>query len=303
MAKVLIHIGYRKAASTFIKNWFTNHPQLHYENRKIAGFSKTTALLSFIGNNNPADIQYYILSDNFTLFRGEKPEKTKLNIQNYQKQSCDLLYSLFPNAKILIITRAPKSAILSEYNESIKNGGHLTFNELSLLPETHSYFEAILDYNFTINLYYRKFGLDNVIVLPYELLADNPESFINYLEQSMNIKHVPVTSTSLNPSLSPNDSYWLLKISKIFYLFSRPFGKIGKKLYYSYCKWLEKRNSQKRKLFILIKILSSIFGYKKENIILSEELVNSYKISSEIFQNLTVYKKYLNLYCPTKRND
>jgi hypothetical protein len=297
MAGVLIHIGYRKAASTFIKEWFSKHPQLYFSSKKITGFSKTTDIFKFIDSNNPIDFKYFVLSENFTLYRGPKPEKTKKNIQEYQANSCNLLYSLFPNAKILIVTRAPESSILSEYNESIKNGGHCSFKELLSSPSAYTYFECISDYNFTIKLFYNTFGIHNVIVLPYELLKDNPDSFIDHLAQSLKIEPFSAISSRLNSSLSPNDTFWHLKISKAIYTLSKPFGKFGNKSYHTYCNWLEKRDIHKKSFFILIKILTFLFGKKNKHIDIPEQLTEQLKISLEILNNIPEYQKYLDLYC------
>ena len=41
----LIHIGYAKAGSSFLRSWFAQHPQLAYAEGGIAGFPDVHALV------------------------------------------------------------------------------------------------------------------------------------------------------------------------------------------------------------------------------------------------------------------
>jgi hypothetical protein len=296
MARVLIHIGYRKAASTFIKDWLTNHPNLLYNNFRIGGFSNTYELVKSVNQTRNNQISYYTISDNFTLYRNSAKQKNKENIQSYQLQSCKLLRQLFTDAKILIITRAPETAIVSEYNELLKNGNHFSSEELLKMDLSKSYFSGIYDYNFLINLYYEHFGRKNVIVLPYELLKDNPTKFISHIEDSLQLAHFEYIKEPINRGLSPNDKYWYLKISKFIFALCRPFGKAGQKVYDQYRKWLGYKSDRKNKLKSLVWLLTLLNGKQKEKIEIPQDLLKILKEKATILNEIEVYHPYANQY-------
>jgi len=296
MANILIHIGYRKAASTFIKEYFKAHDQLYFYNNKILGFNNTFEICKFIDNNEFLNIKYFATSYNFTLYN-DYSIKTKEKIHDYQYSACNLLYNIFPNAKILIITRAPESLILSEYIEAIKNGGYNNFNELIQNKTTISYLEGILDYNFTINLYSNTFGKNNVIVIPFELLQKNQSLFIKYLENKLNILNIDFKLSHINPSLTKNQAYWLLKISKLIHFVLIRFGKLGKFLYANYTYWLGKNSFKNRKFYILIKILTLLFGSKKENIKIPNDIIFNLKKHTTELKNINIFNNFIHLYC------
>lgn len=294
MANVLIHIGYRKAASTFVRELFINHPQLHFKHTGIAGFNNTLELVSLSDSEKKS---YYVLSDNYTFYRGKNPPKTKENIQNYQVNACKILKNIFPNAKILIITRSAKSSILSGYFELIKNGHHLSSKELLSQKESKSNLEGHLDYNFLVSLYIKTFGEKSVIVLPYELLKESPDIFLNHIEKELGLNHFSLPLSSINPSLTPNENYWYLMFSKFIFACCKPFGSIGEYFYNNYIKWMGKKRLYKKRLKYIVNILTILFGKKEENVELPDELIEELKAKATIFRTIPIYEKYLHLYC------
>lgn len=294
MANVLIHIGYRKAASTFIKDFFINHPQLHFQHNGIAGFNSTKDIATYTEADKTA---YFVFSDNFTYYRGNKPIKTKENIEQYQINSAKTLYEIFPHSKILIITRAPHSSILSAYYESIKNGYHLNSEERLHLPIAKSNLIGHYNYTFLISLYYKTFGKNNVIVIPYELLQDEPDKFLRYLEDELKLEHHAISMSPVNQSLTANENYWYLQFSRFVFSLCSSFGKTGLYFYKRYIIWMGKNRLKKKKLKYLVKFLTFFKGKKSETIMIPEELLSEIKRNNTLLKELPLFEKYLHLYC------
>jgi hypothetical protein len=97
------------------------------------------------------------------------------------KQNADRLKTLFPNAKILFIVREQRSLMRSLYKtmvvwgmpHSIKNLLYPT--DTSLAPQFNLDF---LRFDLATHYYQMLFGAENVLVLPYEAFAENPQQFV-----------------------------------------------------------------------------------------------------------------------------
>ena len=50
--KMLLHIGYSKAGSSFLQKWFKEHPQLRYAPRGLAGFDTVCGIID-VALDNP----------------------------------------------------------------------------------------------------------------------------------------------------------------------------------------------------------------------------------------------------------
>src|SRR5688572_8511748 len=57
----LIHIGYPKTGSNFLRRWFDAHPQLAYANDGIAGFTNVYEVARS-GAALPTDVRYRVTS-------------------------------------------------------------------------------------------------------------------------------------------------------------------------------------------------------------------------------------------------
>lgn len=220
----LIHVGYPKAASTFLQAWFESHPQLAYAPGGLGGFHNVYELTDPPEPTNT----YYVTSceaiaappatKGRPIFErrrsGDLPVRP---IKRAQADVCTVLSRLFPGSRILIITRGFKAMIMSSYSQYVRAGGqrHLRgmCEELgSLLErEEHHYF----DFDYFVGLYGEAFGEENLVVLPFELLRDDKATFISTLEERLGLTHHEVEIDVLNPSLSPAELYWYPVISRM----------------------------------------------------------------------------------------
>lgn len=88
------------------------------------------------------------------------------------------LARLWPEARILLVLRHPVSYALSAYDEYARLGGASSFR---MLCQGHAAPGALigrLDYRGLVDCYQRLFDPAGVLVLPYELLADDPAHFL-----------------------------------------------------------------------------------------------------------------------------
>lgn len=223
MAQHLIHVGYPKAGSTFLQAWFERHPELCYAPGGVGGFHDVYAMCRLPGTT----YRYYVTSSEGLSSphrstgglrlegggeRGGLPDRIKEN----QADVCTLLKTLFPGSRVLIVTRGFRDIVLSGYSQYVRSGGTLRLDGMCrmladrLADDVHHYY----DFDYLIRLYAAAFGEESVIVLPYELLRDDPARFLAELEGRLGLSHRDVEIGRVNASLSPEELYWYPVISR-----------------------------------------------------------------------------------------
>lgn len=98
------------------------------------------------------------------------------------------LKEVFPQSKILLIFREQVSLIHSLYGEHLRNGGRLTLNEFIGTGDEPVGFTSLCQLSFfsfdrLVAMYQSVFGVKNVLALPLEMLAEEPEIFVNSICQ------------------------------------------------------------------------------------------------------------------------
>lgn len=223
MTQHLIHVGYGKAGSTFLQAWFERHPELRYAPGGLGGFNNVYEMARPAG----CAYRYYVTSyEGLSLpivsaggihldFAFARPAPDK-GAKGKQAEVCSTLKSLYPESRVLIITRGFKGLILSGYSECVRLGTRLQldgvcreFSECLRVDDDHYW-----DFDYLIRLYGEAFGDENLIVMPYELLRDDQDRFLATLEERLGIAHAEVGVERLNRSLSPEELYWYPLISR-----------------------------------------------------------------------------------------
>jgi hypothetical protein len=213
----LIHIGYPKAASTFLQRWFERHPQLAYKGGGIAGFQNVYEIVKQ-GVAPRQGILYRVTSYEALLAPNRRaakivPDYRGFDFTGAQRSVCAILSSLFPNARVLIVTRGFRSIILSAYSQYVRSGGEATLE--SRLAAGTQLRRGKWQYDALIDLYAKAFGAENVIVLPYELLRDDSDAFLRALEERLGLEHFAgYRDERFNPSLSPVELYWYPRLTR-----------------------------------------------------------------------------------------
>lgn len=212
--KTIIHIGLPKCASTFLqKNIFplyagVNHNSSNAIRTVVARYiddsikeSEAKKTISSLIKNN----EKYILSKES--FCG-----THSTMYVDYKQNLQKIETLFPTAKAIIIIRKQSDFLQSLYNQAIRKGitksakKFLCLEKLQPLTTTniktnlkntqHVNFRC-LNYNNLIKSYQKAYGKNNILVLPMELLQQEPSTFIEKINIFCEEK-LPCPPSSLN---------------------------------------------------------------------------------------------------------
>lgn len=295
MAKVLIHIGYPKAGSTYLQNWFAQHPAMFYHPIGVTGFYNTHDISRYAEKTEKIHECFVLSSEHLSLWKGDADivglRNTKIyDLEGYQYRITETLHSLYPHAKILIVTRGYASIFPSFYSQYVSGGGTLTFREV--LDEFGIYFNMVYNYSFIVNRYREVFGTENVLAMPYELLRDNPVQFTSLIEEAVGVKEkFTFPPEKINPALDRKILQAYFKFSNFLYRMVQPFPySFRRKVFMHY---IYKLNHTKP--HPLMKFLSK---FTKQEISHQgmNEMVQTFKGKSEIFRNEKLYRPYLKEY-------
>jgi hypothetical protein len=231
----LIHIGYAKAGSTFLRSWFAQHPQLAYTRDGIAGFRDVYSMVQASASPAPQPLYRVTSAEAFATphvgFGQDSLDHEAIqrnSMPDAQARACGLLAHLFPTARILIVTRGFRSMVLSSYSQYLRTGGLASLAALcALAGSTAAVKQAPWNYDFVIGLYRRAFGEANVMVLPYELLRDDAAAFLDEIARWLGLADIGVLPGRLNPSLKPSELAWYPRIGRR--LHALPLGEHGRR--------------------------------------------------------------------------
>jgi Sulfotransferase domain len=244
----LIHIGGPKTGSTFLQEWFRQNPYMHYAPGGVAGFYNVYQIPQFAAQNAGGAFHYFATSDESLATPYEATGAAHAHGEDTQAAAqlnvCSTLQSIFPNGKILYVTRGYKSFLASGYSQYVRDGGTQSLRAMNgyfLMTMQQAGPDGkdggALDYTFIVKNYQAAFGKDNFMVLPYELLRDDSRKFISIIEQWLDIPHFEASIGKLNTSLSPTELYWYPRISaKVTKISGRLGKKAHSKIYAFYAK-------------------------------------------------------------------
>lgn len=302
--KHLIHIGCPKAASTFLQMWFNEHPQLRFNHGSLAGFYHIYELCREIAQNPEKVFRYSVTSFEGlvapTVSAGLYPTefgKSGLfikDVRNLQIKVCKELKNLFPSSQILLITRGFNKVLRSAFSQYIRCGGVMCWETLY-----EKYFELdfqatseLFDYSFIYKLYAEAFGEENLIVVPYELLKDDQNKFISYIEERLGLDHFPIKIGKIYESLSAEELYWYPRISYRVSKFVQLFG--DKWFHKIYSLYIHQTNNQR-----LRKIAQALCYLRKIKEI-AEPDQEKFRLKTvgkaDVFRNNPLYQPYLKEY-------
>jgi len=210
----LLHVGFPKAGSKFLARWFGAHPQLAHRTDSLAGYRDVHDIVRE-GVAPEAGVLYRVTScEGFTAPRRE-PRGILLSYADgvdpaaAQRNVCSALARLFPNAHVLIVTRGFRAMILSSFSQYVRSGGESPLEQLIAQPPV----EGPWDYDLVVDLYRHAFGVGKVRVLPYELLRDDTERFLDTIETWLGLSQFRIAFERMNASLSPVELYWYPRVT------------------------------------------------------------------------------------------
>lgn len=295
MSKTLIHIGYPKAGSTFLQNWFLAHPKIRSKHNTIAGFESINEIYEFSCENDILDIEYFAISNEMLSvwfkLEGVGINAKPFDIKQYQKNICCLLKHILPESKLLIVTRGYEETIKSFYSEYIKYGGHHYFDEY--LKLFGPMFEEYLDFNYIINLYEENFGKQHLLVIPFEMLQNDPLKFIQLIENFLELEHFEWDyHTPANISLTDEMLYSYRMLSDFSLKICKTFPQnIGAKLFKLYSMVLLSKCFN-----FMTTCVSIMSGRLKIDRATPASMLEAFKGKGTILKNYDMYQPYLDKY-------
>jgi hypothetical protein len=302
MAQHLIHIGYPKAGSTFLQKWFELHPELCFKHGALGGFHNVFEMArppkeehKFYVTSSEGLVMPHKNSGGIRLdYSGKEIEPFDL-IKDHQAQVCSRLKDIYPNSQVLIITRGFKSIVMSSYSQSVRMGSAFHLQEMCvelvarIKEDKHHYF----DYDYVIKLYAEAFGRENLIILPYELLRDDPKSFLNVIERKLKLTHIDMPSKRVNASLTAEELYWYPIISQKVAGVSSLFGRrVFRKIYPRYIS-----KTLNNKLRLPIKILTWLYPAGRiDESDFPEDILQYFNNRANLLIDDPLYKPYFKEY-------
>ena len=192
--RLLIHIGYHKTGTTWLQRQIFKKPAYGFDSpwtreRVTADFIKSDGLSPLPDQA----ISYYRLAAHQSQSRGFVPVISHERLSGYPSSGgydakiiADNLYNAFPDAKIFIVIRNQYSMLRSWYMQYILDGGVLSLYNFLHPPQPQleriPHFRAsFYEYDRLIKYYNSRFSSNNVLVLPFEMLVNNSETFVSRL--------------------------------------------------------------------------------------------------------------------------
>jgi hypothetical protein len=206
----LIHIGYAKAGTHFVQRWFASHPQIQYDQTGIAGARTAEDLVRQIAADRAGKLWRVTSSE-----RIAAPERLETTSRSAaQRLACQGLAELFPDASILLLTRGFRSLLISGYSQSVRSGrseDFFAFRKASRAEKAEA--ADMWHYDHLIGIYRAAFS-GRVIILPYELLRDDPAAFVGELERRLGLDPAPMPLDRVYPALSGVELRWYPRITR-----------------------------------------------------------------------------------------
>lgn len=192
MKNKIIHIGYPKTASTWLKRSFfplSNQYELIEEEVVVNKIIRPNALAF-----NPIQTKTFFdlnFQDNIIISESMLSGSLLMTGNNgvYTKEICYRLKEIFSDAKIAIFIRNQPDIIASSYLEYIRKGGSYSIDRylwrnINIPLEFRLEF---FEYDLIIDLYKRTFGEGNIHVFLYEDFLINPNKFITKIIEDLNL--------------------------------------------------------------------------------------------------------------------
>jgi hypothetical protein len=244
---IVIHIGFHKSGSTFIQNYFEKHPDVFFSRKILSDFvqNHTTKIPNF---ENEIMENFIFLSDmRLTVNSWNKTEIERIEdanfseaeVRNIQLAIAKKLHSRFPSAKILITFREKSELLAPLYFQYLLNGGTKTYSKFS---KDSFGVDVLFDYDFIEKIYTDIFGLENIKIISFNKLKENPQQFIQSICEMYNILFIVSDFSSVNASLSSHKQSKIRAINKIVFTLLWLFPKSQRDIIFKrYISWLIKR--------------------------------------------------------------
>jgi hypothetical protein len=279
-----------------VQRWFAAHPQIGFARRGIAGFAEAPDIARQAAGGEEGLLWRVTSSENLAApyaeaGRGRPLPAGKRAVPDAQARACALLAGAFPDATILLLTRGFGSVLLSGYSEYVRSGGDADFFALRADQPAGSHGgEHAWNYDYLIRLYREAFA-GRVIVLPYELLRDDPGAFTAELERRLGVDRFEAPLDRLHPSLSPVELRWYPRITRL--MRRLPTGRRqGSRLFASYVRSV--RRNRWRRLVALLQRVAPGTPVTRE--LIGKDAIEYFRGRAEALADDPLYARYRDEY-------
>jgi hypothetical protein len=198
-------VGPPKTGTTWIYEVLKNHVDISLSNQ--------TKELEFFNKNYDKGITWY---HNAFDLNGRKSCDISTSYFTSHK-ACKRIKKYNPEAKIIITIRNPVNRLISHYKHNIRFGIIKKKPILKAIADHPNLVENSL-YSKYIRMWISNFGVQNVLVLPLEMLSDQSQLYINKLEKFMNVKielNESRTSEQVNYASQPKNYFLARSLRKM----------------------------------------------------------------------------------------
>ena len=296
MAEILLHIGFPKSGSTYLQKWFELHPELYFQPKHFAqGFYNAWEFARYAQENKTVAEKYVLSCEDLSIFNSQRDPighrvTHPFDYRSFQNNVCNMLHNLFPNGKILIVTRGYTTIFKSLYSEYISMTGSLSPE--NFVAADKELFQFMFDYSYVINLYREKFGRDNVLVLPYELMRDDLPKFLSLIENELHLSaKVQLGYEKINASYNNEILTAYQRTSFFVYRFLKIFPHSWQLKMYPYYSKLFRSNEPHLFMVILSKFVSTPLNMNE-----LAPLTEAMRGKADILKTEELYQPYLKEY-------
>ncbi len=193
MPPVLLHIGYHKTGSRWLRFLFFSNPQTGFGWTDKTGPDHPVRRLvgarpfEFDPERSRAEFDpllQRIEDDGLSpVVSFERFSGNPFSGGYDSKEIADRLAAVFPGARVLVVVREQRSMIVSTYKQYVREGGALPVTKFMLPPTSRSmrvpWFDLRhFEYHHLLAYYRGLFGADAVLALTYEQFVADPSSFV-----------------------------------------------------------------------------------------------------------------------------
>lgn len=196
MPPLLLHIGYHKTGSRWLRFKFFSDPRTGFgwvdktapdhPVRRLVGARP----FEFDAEQSRAEFEPLLrrIEDDglFPVVSFERFSGNPFSGGYDSKEIADRLVQVFPDARVLVVVREQRSMIVSTYKQYVREGGALPPTKFMLPPTSRSmrvpWFDLRhFEYHHLLAYYRQLFGPDSVLALTYEQFVRDPASFVEQI--------------------------------------------------------------------------------------------------------------------------
>jgi hypothetical protein len=211
----VVHIGYPKAASTYLEAYLVGHRDVHVLHTRLPNFDVPSRPIALPDDGKvPVCINERIAEGVIEVGQKVVDKQTMLTPGAWDRVATDIRFDpeemarrigiQVPNARILMVVRNQAEWLDSAYRYFLPRlpDHRRTFDDFQQTPRGLIYSQAG-HYDRTILAYAETFGLQNLCVVRFEDLRRSPDAFVAQVSAFLGVDVASKPAGVVNPSSSP----------------------------------------------------------------------------------------------------